>query len=92
MTNAPMVIMALAQCAGKILLAWVWALQWSWKTALLAFVMTGLLVTRIYAVQAVIATPGGMGAAPEGYSMNATAVPALTVSQCAVKAQRPKGV
>ena len=92
MTNALMVIMALAQCVGRILLAWGWALQWSWKTALLAFVMTGSPVTRIYIVQAVIATLGGMGAAPEGYSMNATAVPALTVNLYAVKALRPKDV
>ena len=92
MTNALMVITALAQCAGRIQLMWVWVLQCSWKTVLLAFVMTGSPVTRIYIVQVVIATPGGMAAVPEGYSMNATAVPALTVNLYAVKAQRPKDV
>jgi hypothetical protein len=92
MTNALTDITALAQSAGRIRLVWVWALQWSWKTAHLAFALTLYLAKRIYAVQEETVTPGGMAAAPEGYSMSATAVPALTVSQCAVKAQRPKGV
>jgi hypothetical protein len=92
MTNALMVITALAQCAGRIQLVWVWVLLLSWKTVLLVFAMTDSPATKIYAVQEEIVTPGGMAAAPEGYSMSATVVPALTVSQCAVKAQRPKGV
>ncbi len=92
MTNALMVITALAQCAGRIQLVWVWVLLLSWKTVLLVFAMTDSPATKIYAVQVETVTPGGMAAAPEGYLMSATVVPALTVSQCAVKAQRPKGV
>jgi hypothetical protein len=90
MTNALMVIMALAQYVGRIQLVWVWVLLWSWRIALLAFAMTGSPARRICAALAETVTLGGMVAAQEGYSMNATAVHELTVSQCAAKALRPK--
>ena len=61
MTNALTDITALAQSAGRIRLVWVWALQWSWKTAHLAFALTLYLAKRICSAQVVAVTPGSAG-------------------------------
>ena len=91
MTNALTDITALAQSAGRIRLVWVWALQWSWKTAHLAFALTLYLAKRICSAQVVAVTPGSAGVFVVHLGKTGGQSYAQGVTPFAVKALRLKG-